>query len=164
MGKGCIARLSEVADVSTHPKPNVTLPMGIEPTKPRFICDTRYLNPMCKHSEFKMDGVGKVANVHGKEHIKFPWTTSQGFTTCLYTQIHRRISGYIGREYTTYGPSYVSDGVNRHISTTRLVAPSRNTSATSTCLSPRGLTISGCPSFKQLKLSHPHNNVKRRER
>ena len=59
--KGCIARWSEVADVSTHPKPNVTLPVGIEPTKPRFICDARYLNIMCKHSEFKMDGVGRVA-------------------------------------------------------------------------------------------------------
>ena len=74
------------------------------------------------------------------------------------------ISGYIGRECTTYGPSYVSDGVNRHISTTRPVAPSHNTSATSTCLSPRGSMISGCPIFKQLKLSHPHNNAKRRER
>ena len=61
MGKGCIARWSEVADVSTYPKSNVTLPVGIEPTKPRFICDARYLNLMCDHSEFKMDGVGKVA-------------------------------------------------------------------------------------------------------
>ena len=61
VNKGCIARWSEGADVSTHPKPNVTLPVGIEPTKPRFICDARYLNLMCKHSEFKMDGVGKVA-------------------------------------------------------------------------------------------------------
>ena len=54
-------RWSEVADVSTHPKPNMTLSVEIEPTKPRFICDTRYLNLMCKHSELKMDGVGKVA-------------------------------------------------------------------------------------------------------
>ena len=61
VNKGCIARWSEVADVSTHPKPNVTLPVGIELTKPRFICDAWYLNLMCKHSEFKMDGVGKVA-------------------------------------------------------------------------------------------------------
>ena len=81
----------------------------------------------------------------------------------LYTQIHGRISGYIGRERITYRPSYVSDGVNHRISTTRLEAPSHNTSATSTCLSPRGLTISGCPTFKQPKLSHPHNNAKRRE-
>ena len=49
------------SDASTHPKPKVTLPVGIEPTKPRFICDARYLNLMCEHSEFKMDGVGKVA-------------------------------------------------------------------------------------------------------
>ena len=61
VGKGCIARWSEVADVSTHPKPEVTLPVGTEPTKPRFICDARYLNLMCEHTEFKMDGVGKVA-------------------------------------------------------------------------------------------------------
>ena len=54
-------------------------------------------------------------------------------------------------ECITYGPPYVSDGVNHHISTTRLVSLSHNTSATSTCLSPRGLTISGCPAFKQLK-------------
>ena len=61
VGKGCIARWSEVVDISAHPKPKVTLPMGIEPTKPRFICDARYLNLMCEHSKFKMDGVGKIA-------------------------------------------------------------------------------------------------------
>ena len=52
VGKIRIARWSEVADVSAHPKPKVTLPVGIEPTEPRFICDARYLNLMCKHSEF----------------------------------------------------------------------------------------------------------------
>ena len=165
VGKKCIAKWSEVADVSTHPKPNVTLPVGIEPTKPRIICDARYLNRMCEHSEFKMDGVGKVAQCSWQgAHKMFTWTTSQGLTTCLYTQIYGRISEYIGRECITYRPSYVSDGVNRHISTTRFVTPSHNNSATSTCLFPRGLTISGCPTFKQLKLSHPHNNAKRRGR
>ena len=52
---------SEVADISTHPKPNVMLLVGIEPTKPRFICDARYLSRMHEHSQFKMDGVEKVA-------------------------------------------------------------------------------------------------------
>ena len=61
VGKGRIARWSKVADVSTHPKPKVTLQVGIEPTKLRFICDAQYLNLICEHSEFKMDGVGKVA-------------------------------------------------------------------------------------------------------
>ena len=60
VGKGCIVRWSEVADISVHPKPKVTLPVGVEP-KPRFICNARYLNLMCEHSEFKMDRVGKVA-------------------------------------------------------------------------------------------------------
>ena len=49
--------------------------------------DARYLNLVCEHSEFRMDGVGKSCSVHGKEHTNFPWITSQGFTTCLYTQI-----------------------------------------------------------------------------
>ena len=88
---------------------------------------------------------------------------SQRASTSRFMDVFRD-TRYIGRECITYGPSYVSDGVNRHISTTRLVAPSHNTSATSTCLSPRGLTISGCPTFKQLKLSHPRNNAKRRGR
>ena len=61
VGKGRIARWSDAVDVSTHPKPKVTLPVGIEPAKPRFICDARYLNLMCEHSEFKMEGVGKIA-------------------------------------------------------------------------------------------------------
>ena len=164
VGKGCTARRSEVADVSTHPKPNVTFRVGIEPIKPRFICDARYLNLMCKHSEFKMDGVGKVAQCSWQGAHQISMDHKSGFHSYLYTQIHGRIWGYIGRECTTYGPSYVSDGVNRHISTTCLVAPSHNNSATSTCLSPRGLTISGCPTLKQLKLSHPQNNAKRRGR
>ena len=95
----------------------------------------------------------------------FPRTTNQDFTTCLYTQIHVVCnSGCTGRKCTTCGPSCVSDRVNHHTFTTCLVAPSHNTSATSTRLSPRGLTICGCPTFEQLKLSHPHNNAKRRGR
>ena len=43
VGKGCIARRSEVAGVFTHPKLKVTLPVEIEPTKPRFICNARNL-------------------------------------------------------------------------------------------------------------------------
>ena len=72
--------------------------------------------------------------------------------------------GCTERECTMCGPSCVLDGVNYHQFTTLLVAPPHNTSATSTCLSPRGLTISGCPTFEQLQLSLPHNNAKRRER
>ena len=103
VGKGCIARWSEVADVSTHPKPNVMLPVGIEPTKPRFTCDARYLNLVCERSEFKMDGVGKVAQCSWQGAHQISMDHKSGFTTCLYC---------IGRECITYGPSYVSDRVN----------------------------------------------------
>ena len=61
VGKGRIARWSEVEDVFTHPKPEVTLLVGMEPTNPWIICDARNLNLLCEHSEFKMNGVGKVA-------------------------------------------------------------------------------------------------------
>ena len=102
VGKGCIARWSKVAYVSTHPKPKVTLPVGIEPTKPRFICDARYLNTANTPNSRRTES-GRSHSVHGKEYTEFPWSTSQGFTTCLYTLIHGHISGYIGRGCITDG-------------------------------------------------------------
>ncbi|CAB1112862.1 unnamed protein product [Ectocarpus sp. CCAP 1310/34] len=58
---GCIAKWRDVADVAIHPKPHLVLPLGVEPKKPRLIWDARWLNLMCLHSPFSMDGVGKVA-------------------------------------------------------------------------------------------------------
>ena len=59
--KGCIAKWSQLADVSESPRPKMCLPLGVEPKKPRLFWDGRWLNLMCKHSPFQMDGVGKVA-------------------------------------------------------------------------------------------------------
>ena len=39
----------------------MVLPLGVEPKKPRLIWDARWLNLMCVHSPFTVDGVGKVA-------------------------------------------------------------------------------------------------------
>ena len=58
---GCVARWKDVADVSVYAKPQMVLPLGVEPTKPRLIWDARWLNLMCRHHPFSMDGVGKVA-------------------------------------------------------------------------------------------------------
>ena len=58
---GCVARWEDIADTELHPKPHLVLPLGVEPTKPRLLWDARWLNLMCKHSPFSMDGVGKVA-------------------------------------------------------------------------------------------------------
>ena len=58
---GCIARWANVADTSLYTKPHMVLPLGVEPKKPRLIWDARWLNLMCVHSPFTMDGVGKVA-------------------------------------------------------------------------------------------------------
>ena len=83
MGKGCIERWSEAADISSHPKPKVTLPVGIEPIKPRFICDARYLDLMCEHSEFKMDGVGKVEQCSWQGAHQFSVDHKSGFHNVL---------------------------------------------------------------------------------
>lgn len=50
-----------MADTDIDSKPVKVLPLGVEPKKPRLIWDARWLNLMCKHSRFTMDGVGKVA-------------------------------------------------------------------------------------------------------
>ena len=64
--KGSLAAWSTVADTKTQPRPRICLPLGVEPNKPRLIWDAQYLNPMCKHSPFQMDGVGKVAQCSWK--------------------------------------------------------------------------------------------------
>ena len=44
-----------------YEKPHMMLSLGVEPKKPRLIWDARWLNLMCRHLPFAMDGVGKVA-------------------------------------------------------------------------------------------------------
>ena len=61
VGKGCVARWADKTDVSMYEKPHMVLPLGVEPKKPRLIWDARWLNLMCRHLPFTMDGVGKVA-------------------------------------------------------------------------------------------------------
>lgn len=58
---GCVARWDDVADSSIHRTPHMVLPLAVEPKKPRLIWDARWLNLMCRHVPFTMDGVGKVA-------------------------------------------------------------------------------------------------------
>ena len=58
---GSIDRWGEVADITQYPRPEILLPLGVELSKPRLCLDWRWLNMMCKHSKFAIDGVGKVA-------------------------------------------------------------------------------------------------------
>ena len=59
--KGSLAVWTTVADTKAQPRRRICLPLGVGPNKPRFIWEARYLNCMCKHFPFQMDGVGKVA-------------------------------------------------------------------------------------------------------
>ena len=55
--KGCIARWDLVAGTNESHHPKMCLPLGIEPKKPRLFWDGRWLNLMCRHSPFRMDGL-----------------------------------------------------------------------------------------------------------
>lgn len=59
--KGCLARWSDVANVSNEARPRIVLPPGVKPKKLYLFWDRRYVNLMCKHTPLKMGGVGNVA-------------------------------------------------------------------------------------------------------
>ena len=69
--KGGIAEWEKVADTAKSPKPRMCLFLGVEPAKPRLFWDGRWLNLMCKHSPFQMDGVTNVAqrSWHGAHQV-----------------------------------------------------------------------------------------------
>ena len=77
--KGSLAAWSTVAGTKTQPRPRICLPLGVEPNKPRLIGDARYLNSMCKHFPFQMDGVGKVAQCSWKEAQQVTLDHKSGF-------------------------------------------------------------------------------------
>ena len=69
----------EVTDVFANPKPKVTPPVRIKHTKPPFICDARYLNLMCEHSEVKIDGVRNIAQCSWQESHQISMNHKSGF-------------------------------------------------------------------------------------
>ena len=77
--KGSLAAWSTVADTKTQPVPRICLPLGVEPKKPRLIWDARYLNSMCKHSPFQINGVGKVAQCSWKGAQRVTLDHKSGF-------------------------------------------------------------------------------------
>ena len=48
--KGSLPQWSSIVDTKAQPRPRICLSLGVEPRKPRFIWNARYLNYMCKHS------------------------------------------------------------------------------------------------------------------
>ena len=118
--KGSLAAWSAVADTKAQPRPRICLPLGVEPNKPRFIWDARYLNSMCKHSLFKMDGVGKSHNALGKGHNRSHWTISRVFTMSRWLSNPGSTSGCAGEEYTAFRRYCVPNGVPPRTYTTAL--------------------------------------------
>ena len=61
-----LAAWSTVADTKAQPRPHICLPLEVESNKPRPTWDAQYLNYICKHPPFQMDGVGQVAQYSWK--------------------------------------------------------------------------------------------------
>ena len=110
--KGSLAAWSTVADTKTQPRPRICFPLGVEPNKPRLIWDARYLNSMCKHSPFQMDGVSEVAQCSWKGAQQVTSDHKSGFHNVKWLPNPGNTSGYAGEECTTYGRHCVSDGVH----------------------------------------------------
>ena len=87
-----LAACPTVADTEAQPRLRICNPLEVEFNKPRLIWDARYLNSICKHPPFQMDGVGKVARCSrkGSQQVTLDhksrltmscWSPSPGSTT-----------------------------------------------------------------------------------
>lgn len=77
--RGCSAHWSEVAYLSVHPNPQIVLPLGEEPKKPRLFWEGGWLNLKCNYTPFAMDGVGNVAQCPWKEGRQATLDHKSGF-------------------------------------------------------------------------------------
>ena len=64
--KGSLAPWSTVVETKVQSRSRKCLPLGVEPNNLRVIWDARFLNCMCEHFSFQMDGLGKVAQCSWK--------------------------------------------------------------------------------------------------
>ena len=64
--EGSLAPWSTVVEPKVQPRSRKCLPLGVEPNNLRVIWDARFLNCMCEHFSFQMDGLGKVAQCSWK--------------------------------------------------------------------------------------------------
>ena len=64
---------------TSSPCPHICLPLGVEHRKLRLFWDGRWLNLMCKHSPFQMDGVENVAQCSWKGAYQVKLDYKSGF-------------------------------------------------------------------------------------
>lgn len=82
----CVAEWSSVVDVSATSHPTMTLPLDIEPSKPRLFWDGRWLNLMCRRVAFTVDGVRRFVKGAWRGVHQVTRTTSPVFTTFSWIQ------------------------------------------------------------------------------
>ena len=87
---------SEVRRENENLLPDLILPLGIEPQKPRLLWDARYLNLFCKQCPFSLDGVDKVRVIGWEKMYLFKIDHKSGY---LHVPFHRESWKYLGVEW-----------------------------------------------------------------
>ena len=76
VASGALRRLGPVGSVS---RPHVVLPVGVEPTKPRLICDARYVNLWCRDLPFSFDHLGLLPRLADSAEPMFTLDHTSGY-------------------------------------------------------------------------------------
>ena len=76
--------------------PDLILPLGVEPNKPRLLWDARYLNLFLKHCPFTLDGVDKISTIGWENMYLFKIDHKSGY---LHVPFHRESWKYLGVEW-----------------------------------------------------------------
>ena len=76
--------------------PDLILPLGVEPNKPRLLWDARYLNLFLKHCPFTLDGVDKISTIGWENMYLFKIDHKSGY---LHVPFHRKSWKYLGVEW-----------------------------------------------------------------
>ena len=76
--------------------PELILPLGVEPSKPRLLWDARYLNLFLKHCPFMLDGLEKASSIGWERMHLFKIDHKAGY---LQVPFHRDSWKYLGVEW-----------------------------------------------------------------
>ena len=77
-------------------RPQLILPLGIEPNKPRLLWDARYLNLFLKQCPFTLEGVDKISTIGWENMYLFKIDHKAGY---LHVPFHRESWTYLGVEW-----------------------------------------------------------------
>jgi hypothetical protein len=82
VASGALRRLGRAGTV---PRPRVVLPIGVEPTKPRLICDARYISLWCRDLPFSFENLSMLPRLADAAEPMFALDHTSGYVHVLLT-------------------------------------------------------------------------------